>query len=267
MTKKSASQTYDSNPFTLSFKGFGLFSEFARGVVIAIVVLSSVGFLLNFTSSNFSESSKPTTREITSDATISGSEVAGLLLIVSAVVVVGFLIACVISAAFKGFSAAGMQAALHGKPITLAESLTAMADRFKALLMSEIIVTGKIIGGLLLFVIPGVRAYLRYQAVPFLLMEHPTMSAQEAIAESKKLYRGHLMEIFGIGFVGGIIPFIGQALTTAGVGMSLQQIAAYDKAGKTTPKTHWLNYLPIYLLILFAVFGILLGLVIYLLSN
>lgn len=48
----------------------------------------------------------------------------------------------------------------------------------------------------LLFVIPGVIAELSYAMTPFLMAEHPEMTASEAIAASKDLMDGHKWELF-----------------------------------------------------------------------
>ena len=48
----------------------------------------------------------------------------------------------------------------------------------------------------LLFIIPGVIAELSYAMTPFLMAEHPEMTASEAIAASKDLMDGHKWELF-----------------------------------------------------------------------
>ena len=48
----------------------------------------------------------------------------------------------------------------------------------------------------LLFVIPGVIAELSYAMTPFLMAEHPEMTASEAFSASKDLMDGHKWELF-----------------------------------------------------------------------
>ncbi len=48
----------------------------------------------------------------------------------------------------------------------------------------------------LLFIIPGIIAQYSYSMTPFLMAEHPRMTAQEAIAASKDLMQGHKWELF-----------------------------------------------------------------------
>ena len=68
----------------------------------------------------------------------------------------------------------------------------------------------------LLFVIPGIVATFRYAMAPFILYEHPEMSAMDAIRASKKMMDGHKWELFCLN-----ISFIGWAILsvlTCGIG-------------------------------------------------
>ena len=48
----------------------------------------------------------------------------------------------------------------------------------------------------LLFVVPGIIKSLSYAMTPFLLEDHPELTASEAINRSKKLMDGHKMDLF-----------------------------------------------------------------------
>ena len=68
----------------------------------------------------------------------------------------------------------------------------------------------------LLFVIPGIVKSLSYAMTPFILEEHPEMTASEAIKASMKLMDGHKMDLFILG-----LSFIGWSLLaclTMGIG-------------------------------------------------
>ncbi len=129
-----------------------------------------------------------------------------------------------------------------------------MTNRFGTLFVAELIAILKIIGGYILFIIPGIRAQLRYEALPYVIMNDNTISAKAAVAQTKELYQKHLMEVFGIRFFAGIVPVIGQAFAAGGIGLSMQQLQAYKQAQLATPKTHWLNYLGLILFGLFFLF-------------
>ena len=59
----------------------------------------------------------------------------------------------------------------------------------------------------LLFIIPGIIASYRYRMTPFIMVEHPELSASEAIERSKKMMDGHKGELFclDLGFIGWIL--------------------------------------------------------------
>lgn len=59
----------------------------------------------------------------------------------------------------------------------------------------------------LLFIIPGIVKGLSYAMTPFLLEEHPEMTASEAIKASMKLMDGHKMDLFllSLSFFGWMI--------------------------------------------------------------
>lgn len=68
----------------------------------------------------------------------------------------------------------------------------------------------------LLFIIPGIVAGYRYAMAPFIMVEHPDMTASEAINASKQMMDGHKAELFFLD-----LSFIGWALLsvlTLGIG-------------------------------------------------
>ena len=68
----------------------------------------------------------------------------------------------------------------------------------------------------LLFIIPGIVKGLSYAMTPFILEEHPEMTASETIKASMKLMDGHKMDLFILG-----LSFIGWSLLaclTMGIG-------------------------------------------------
>lgn len=48
----------------------------------------------------------------------------------------------------------------------------------------------------LLFIIPGIIASYSYTMAPYILLEHPGLSAKEAITYSKQMMKGHKFELF-----------------------------------------------------------------------
>ena len=58
----------------------------------------------------------------------------------------------------------------------------------------------------LLFIIPGIVKGLSYAMTPFILEDHPEMTASQAIKASMQLMDGHKMDLFilGLSFIGWI---------------------------------------------------------------
>lgn len=251
--KSEEKLTYDSNPFTLSFRAFGLFIDFARGVFIAMLVIGFLSFAGDIVSSlpNFfinSSESTETTQIGNGSAEFSMDSINwGLIALVSGAVLTFMLfiatIVFILGTAYKGFVAVGAVSAVDRKPISIGEAFSAMTDRFGTLLIAELMILVRVIGGLLLFTIPGVRAYLRYQSVPYIIMKDKDVTSSQALSQSKTTYKNHLLEVFGLSTVGAIIPVIGQAFFAPGMAMSLKQITYYQNQKLDMPPTHWLNYI------------------------
>ena len=62
----------------------------------------------------------------------------------------------------------------------------------------------------LLLIVPGIVAALSYAMTPFILEEHPELTASEAIARSKELMDGHKMDLFLLD-----LTFLGWAILAA----------------------------------------------------
>ncbi len=307
-TKHEALPEYDSNPFTISFRGFGLMVNYAKGVVITVIILAVLQFVGNLALNIVStivdsndnrgnlryESGNSATNNIidnrfevendyndysgsingiqdslddmndlddnsnSSDVDINVAAIILGVIIFIIIIVIILLIAGLFTAAMGGFVAAGAVAATQKREISFTEALTQMMNRFGTLYYATIFSMLRVIGGSLLFIIPGIRASLRYQALPYIIMNDDKISGKEALAKSKLLYKNHLMEAFGISFVGSIIPVIGSTIAAGGMVLSVNQIESYRNHNKETPKTHWLNYIGIILagiLILLIVLG------------
>ncbi len=249
---------YDSNPFTISITGFTAFIKYAQGVFIATLILGLISFLLNVASyiaDNLSSSNTSVSSDSTISAATSGEAgVAVIILFVSAFTIV-VTIALVINTLYRGTVAAGTVAASHKRHVTFSQALSEMSSRFGTLFFATFISWLRIIGGYLIFIIPGIRAQLRYEAVPYIVLDNKDMTATEAVNESKRLYDQHLLEVLAIKIFGSFIPFIGEAFSSSGITMSYQQIKAYKDASQQKPDMHILNWV---LLLAIGFFGLVL---------
>jgi len=79
--------------------------------------------------------------------------------------------------------------------------------RYLRLVWVYVWMTVKILLWTLLLVVPGVMKAFSYAMTPFIAVEHPEMSADEAMAESSRIMAGHRMELFMLylSFLGWLI--------------------------------------------------------------
>ena len=92
----------------------------------------------------------------------------------------------------------------------------------------------------LLFVIPGIVAQYRYRMTPFIMIDHPELTASEAIRLSKKIMHGNKWDLFCLD-----VSFLGWALLcalTANIGyiflnpyLNAANAAFYRKVSKFEP--------------------------------
>lgn len=280
-TSKQKTEEYVSNPFTITFKGLGLLVDFAKTTFIALVVLSVLGFGFNIIGdiADMTQSRQNDYNEVQEfiddrgidTSSIDAGEVLSVGVFIAAAVITalafGVLIGTLFNAAINGTVAAAANSASEEKEISLGQAIRDMSQRFGVLYLAILVATVKIIGGYIFFIIPGIRAQLRYTALPYLIMSDKSLSADNAIEACKNLYKGHLIEVFGIVTVGGIIPFVGSSLKAGGMALSYKQIASFKKAHKETPQAHWLNYIGFILFGVLLLFVGLLALLIYSIVN
>jgi uncharacterized membrane protein len=87
----------------------------------------------------------------------------------------------------------------------------------------------KIFLWMLLFIVPGIIAAYRYAMAPYLLAEHPELTAGEAIEQSKQMMTGNKGRLFCLQF--SFIGWILLAALTWGAGFIF--LAPYMKAAET----------------------------------
>lgn len=79
----------------------------------------------------------------------------------------------------------------------------------------------------LLLIIPGIVANYRYAMTPFILAEHPELTASQAINLSSSMMEGHKWELFWLDF-----SFIGWALLSA-IALNLGNLALNPYRGQS----------------------------------
>lgn len=96
------------------------------------------------------------------------------------------------------------------------DDLFSQFHRFKQGFLQSFLRNLYIILWSLLFVIPGIVKSFSYAMTPFIMADHPEMTAKEAIAASKEMMDGHKGELFTLN-----LTFLGWellALLTLGIG-------------------------------------------------
>ncbi len=109
------------------------------------------------------------------------------------------------------------------------ETLFSRFSIFGNALLLRLLMLVKTLLWTLLFIIPGIVAAFRYSMAPYLMAEHPELSATEAVEQSKQMMVGNKWRLFCLQF-----SFIGWwllAALTGGVGAVF--LAPYTKAATT----------------------------------
>lgn len=229
----------NTNPFTRAFDGLSKLFQYNRPWAITLLVLAVLGFW------GRSYQSWPSAAGDRSQISFNSS----LLLLIVPFSILAILAAVYVNGvvSYLAWKTSRQEAAGFG------EALGAVTKRFWTILGVQIITIVKIIGGLLLFVIPGIRAALRYQMVLFPVFED-NADTSAAIQKMKRLTQGHLIEIMGVMTVAAIIPFIGTLLQIGGESILYPQLQQLENYDGPQPKVHWLNYLLPLIIAVAAVF-------------
>lgn len=224
------STEYVSNPFKLVFRGMDLWLNYNQLLSIFVIVVTFSGVLINFFFS---------LEPATAGQNRSESIKAVMQLAVLVTIVIGSIAFTTI---YNGMVAYIGLSTLKKKTVTFAEALQASLDKFWTILLVQIIVFFKVLGGFLLFIVPGVRAALRYSVVNFYIFDKAA-NANEAIKNTKALTRDHLIEVFGMHTAANIVPIVGGLLTAGGQSVMYDQLMRLKASKQQKPKVHWLNYL------------------------
>lgn len=247
MTKHAShNKPYISNPFKLMFDGFGHMYSINQNLTIVLLVIGALGsfsgwgggFPSNFDSGNTSTSGV--------GQTIDPLFLAAIITLVVVVVLIFMSAVIFLTTMYSGMAAYTAWNTAQNKTVTFESAFKTVLQKFWRIVFINLIVGLKVFGGLLLFIVPGIRAMLRYQMVLMPVFESDA-NHKQAIATSKAITKGHLIEIFGLSVAGGIIPLIGGTLKIGGYSIMYPQLKQVHQTGEK-PKIHWLNYLGFILL-------------------
>ncbi len=231
---------YISNPFKVIFKGFAQLIMYNQNLSIIILIASYVLYGWSYL--------YPEQSNVSTSPPITESQGAILLIIIAITVLVIVPLYCFITVMLSGITAYTILKTNRQETTTFKEAWKATLSKFWTLLYLDIIIFFKVLGGLLLFIIPGIRAALRYNLAHILVFDK-NLSAKESAKMSKELSKGHLIEIFGIMFASGLIPIVGSLMTMGGISVAYSQLTRlHTDSSYQKTDVHWLNYLGIILI-------------------
>lgn len=252
---------FESNPFKVIFNGFDKLFKYNQTMAIILLVFSVLGFFGQFFNYGFDGGSSQST------ASGSGVESTAIVTVILVLLFIFFVAALFIGTFVNGLTAYVVYMTAKKETTTFGEAAKVVIGKFWTIFYVQILVFLRILGGTLLFIVPGIRASLRYNMVLLPIFEE-NASAKQAIAKSKAITKNHLIEIFGMVVAAGIIPLVGQLMQTGGQVVMYPQLNELHVSGERGPKVHWLNYLAFYLLLGFVVFiSLIVGLVLLVASS
>lgn len=245
------SNLYVSNPFRVIFTGFSNLFKYNQNLAIILLVVSLLG----------SGSYYQGDLKVGNSLNLSNDQMTAILIGVAIAVMILLPIIVFLTTMFNGIAAFTALKTSQQQTVTFKQAWKASLDKFWTLLGINVIVALKVIGGLFLLVIPGIRAALRYNMVHLFVFDQNT-GVKESIGQSKSLAKDHLIEIFGMTFAAGIIPIVGGVMTIGGQSVMYSQLTTLKSSQHEKPPVHWLNYLGIIILCSIILLGILVGLAI-----
>ena len=86
----------------------------------------------------------------------------------------------------------------------MSELFCGWKDGFSPALVSGILVPMYLFFWSLLFIVPGIIKSFSYAMTPYIILDHPEMTASEAITESRRIMKGHKWRLFclNLSFIG-----------------------------------------------------------------
>ncbi len=262
-TAEPKQPVYNSNPFSRTFKGLDLLFKYNQSIALVLLIISLVTGLLQFAGNFVPSSGRDDTASLPD---IGHLEPANVALLVGGLIILGLISAALvalISTYINGITKYVAWKTSRRETTSFSESFHEVTKRFWTILVVQVVTTLKIIGGFLLFVIPGIRAALRYEMVLFPVFEE-NLNSKQAMKRIKQLTKGRLIEVFGIQTVATIIPVIGLLLAMGGEAVMYPELKALKASGAKGPKPHWLNYIG---LIVLSAFLVIISLFVVLLIN
>ncbi len=238
--------TYQSNPFKSAFHGLDLLFKINQIPAIIILAFSYVGIFMQGAPTTFWNPFAEGSDQL------SGGVIALIVTVVAILALTALVVSFFIGVFVSGITGFVAYKTIRGESTTIGEAFHETLRRFWSIAYVLVIAGLKIFGGLLLFIVPGVRAALRYQMAVIPLFDE-NLSGKVALQRVKFLTKGHILELFGIQTVAVLIFPISSLMQLGGHVVLYPQLKDIKDHNKPKPKVHWLNYLGFVLIALWLI--------------
>lgn len=246
VAQKSPEPTYNPNPILLVVSGIERLFKYAKPFAIALLVLSILVAISNWTTTATQPANEPEDTYSTmpiADPSFSGVDIATVAIVglIGLVLLAGFITLAILINGLVDYSAA---AAAKGRNVTIKETFSGVFAEFWPYLKLRLLVFVKILLWSLLFILPGIYFTYRYCLAGVVFFAE-NKKGSEAIKESMKLTDGAWLTTFAsYGFFNLITLGILQPLADTGTTAELYNNyrSAADKPNGH-PDTHWLSWL------------------------
>lgn len=202
MAKKSEN---NQNPFSIIVDGISKLFEVNKNLGWFLVLISIIGLVQNVTYRSDYDQAQG---DLSASYNIGQAELAWFA-VFFIVFLIPFMLAMTAALVFiHGMISYAALQSIKGKSPTIKECFQATKEKFWTLLGVAIIVFFKVLGGLLLLVIPGIRAASRYFVVSFVVFDK-NLSASQTVTHTREITKGKLLTPFLALVASGLIAPIG----------------------------------------------------------
>lgn len=235
---------YETNPLQLLLNGLNKLFKNNQSLTIFILVISLVEL-------GFSFSQKPI-ENFVQTFTNKSSGLFNINLATFIIVILFILISIIFNTLISGMSAYLATSNANNKRSTIKQAYQASLSKFWTVFGVNFMVALKTILGFILFIIPGIRAMIRYNFSLIYVFDENT-NVKQSMKKSRQLSEGHLIEIMGLMIWSGIVPLINSITVIGSKSELYHQLKALKSSPHKLPPVHLLNYLIIILLTLILV--------------
>ncbi|HCH34953.1 TPA: hypothetical protein DEW05_05530 [Candidatus Saccharibacteria bacterium] len=189
--QSASSAEYENNPFFVGLNGFTRMFAYAKSLAIIFLVMSIAGFIANMTQER---PEKGEAGEAAATPAIDSITIEQILFIagIASVFVLGIVL---ISVFINGLSSYASYAVAAQRKVTFQEAIKAVAKRYPAYFLMQLIIFIKVLLWTLLLIVPGIIMSIRYSLAGTSFFAKD-LSAKESIKHSLTLTKGGWMTTF-----------------------------------------------------------------------